>query len=166
MAVNQTADDLAQPQWLDQLGALLESHALAPRWLEVELSETVWADSSPDLLERLRQLRDLGVTLSIDDFGTGYSNLAYLKTLPASMLKIDQGFVRGMHDDDNDLVLVQAMIDLAGKLGFGVVAEGVETEQQCERLHELGCSLGQGYLLSPPVSSAEFEARFLLPVMA
>ena len=166
VAVNQTADDLVQPQWLDKLGAQLKSQGLAPRWLEVELSETVWAHSSPDMLDRLCQLRDLGVALSIDDFGTGYSNLAYLKTLPASMLKIDQGFVRGMLDDDNDLVLVQAMIDLAGKLGFGVVAEGVETEQQRSRLRQLGCVLGQGYLLSRPLSSAEFEARFLTPALA
>jgi len=166
LAVNQTADDLVRPQWLDRLGALLESEELAPCWLEVELSETVWAHSSPDMLERLCQLRDLGVTLSIDDFGTGYSNLAYLKTLPASTLKIDQSFVRDMLSDDNDLVLVQAMIDLAGKLGFGVVAEGVETEQQRDRLCQIGCSLGQGYLLSRPLSSAEFEARFLPLVMA
>lgn len=161
LSVNMDANHFMAGDWMAHLEGALTDARLDPQCLEVELTETVCAYSTPESLAGLSQLRELGVRLSIDDFGTGYSNLAYLKTLPASVLKIDQSFVRGMSEQEDDLVLIRTMIELGQKLGFDVLAEGVETEQHRRTLMQIGCQLGQGYLLSPPVSGEEFERRFL-----
>lgn len=160
-SINQTALDLQNVNWCNNLQSLLSQLAVSPDCVEIELSESVWAHTTLKLLENLRTLRDWGVSLSIDDFGAGYSNLAYLRTLPAKTLKIDQSFVREMTHNDHDKTLVEMMVGLASKLGFEVVAEGIETQEQCDQLMQLGCALGQGYLISPPVSTDEFEARFI-----
>ncbi|MHB1374888.1 MAG: EAL domain-containing protein [Thauera sp.] len=148
--------------WLGRLEAALDEFDLTPDLLEMELTEEVWAEPSVELLERLRRLKALGVALAIDDFGTGYSSLSYLRQLPASVLKIDRSFVEGMFEDENDRVLVESIIQLGHKLGYEVIAEGVETDEQCAQLIELGCGCGQGYLLSPPLPAAQFERAFLL----
>ncbi len=166
LALNQSASDLQQPHWLDLLRGLLGELRLVPGRLEIELTESVWARPSPELLERLRQFRDLGVALLIDDFGTGYSSLAYLSQLPVSGVKIDQCFVRGMEQNEGDRVLVEIICELAQRLGLELLAEGIETEQQRQRLLQLGCPNGQGFLLSGALPVAEFEARFLPPPAA
>jgi diguanylate cyclase (GGDEF)-like protein/PAS domain S-box-containing protein len=165
IAINQAASDLEKPQWLPYVSAQLQALGIAPALLQIELTESDLLQPSPDMLARLNGLRALGMGLAIDDFGTGYSSLSYLKSLPISVIKIDQSFVRDMLTDANDRTLVEAMVSLAHKLGHSVVAEGVETRQQADMLATLGCEAAQGYLVSPPVSVAEFEARFL-PQMA
>ena len=165
IAVNQAASDLEKPQWLPYVSAQLKELGIAPALVQIELTESDLLQPSPDMLVRLNGLRALGMGLAIDDFGTGYSSLSYLKSLPISVIKIDQSFVRDMLTDANDRTLVEAMVSLAHKLGHSVVAEGVETRQQADMLAALGCEAAQGYLVSPPVSVAEFEARFL-PQMA
>ena len=111
-------------------------------------------DQSEAGVRALRELRSLGVRLVLDDFGTGYSSLAYLKHLPLDTIKIDRSFVAGI-DEIADRSIVDAVIALAHGLGIGVVAEGIETDRQAERLLELGCDLGQGYLFSRPVPAEE-----------
>jgi EAL domain-containing protein (putative c-di-GMP-specific phosphodiesterase class I) len=129
---------------------MLAEHGLDPSELELEITESVVMDQSEAGIRALRDLRDLGVRLVLDDFGTGYSSLAYLKHLPLDTIKIDRSFVAGIHETA-DRSIVDAVIALAHGLGIGVVAEGIETDRQAERLRELGCDLGQGYLFSPPV---------------
>lgn len=102
----------------------------------------------------LRELADAGVSLAIDDFGTGQSSLAYLQRLPAHVVKIDQAFVRGLSaGDSSDATLVETMVDLAHKLGFRVVAEGIETHNAAAALARMGCEEGQGYLFSRPLDA-------------
>ena len=105
--------------------------------------------------EILQALHMLGVRTAIDDFGTGYSSLSYLKRFPLDVLKIDQTFVRDLVRDSGDAAIVEASISLAQKLGLEVVAEGVETAEQLQFLHDRGCDLVQGYYLSRPVPKAD-----------
>ena len=163
LSVNLNASELQHARWLDNLIGQLEALDLQPQWLDLELTEAVWARPTAAWLSRMRQLREMGVALSIDDFGTGYSSLAYLKQLPVSQLKIDQSFVRGMLDHEHDRVLVETIVELTQRLGLSVIAEGIETEAEREALRQAGCELGQGYLLSPPLPLEEFARRFLLP---
>ena len=110
-----------------------------------------------ETLGRLDELRALGVTLAVDDFGTGYSSLAYLNRFPLNKLKIDQGFVRGMVAGSNEEVIVRATIAMAHSMGLRTLAEGVETEAQHALLAAMGCDAYQGYIVSPPVTSDDFE---------
>ncbi|MEN9905321.1 MAG: hypothetical protein RLZZ555_1886, partial [Pseudomonadota bacterium] len=166
LALNQSSSDLQQPHWLELLRGLLAELQLVPGRLEIELTESAWARPSHELLERLQQFRDFGVALLIDDFGTGYSSLACLSQLPVSGVKIDQCFVRGMDENEGDRVLVEIICELAQRLGLDLLAEGIETEQQRQRLLQLGCPHGQGFLLSGALPVEEFEARFLPPPAA
>jgi EAL domain-containing protein (putative c-di-GMP-specific phosphodiesterase class I) len=100
---------------------------------------------------RMQALRDLGVKIAIDDFGTGYSSLNYLRQFPIDILKIDQSFVRGAHEDPEVLALTRSILDLAAGLGLRPVAEGIEVAEELELLRGLGCGLGQGYLFARPL---------------
>lgn len=163
LALNQSASDLQQPHWFDQLRQLLDQLALNPAWLELELAEPAWSRPTSELLECLRQFRELGVSLLIDDFGTGYASLSYLRQLPVSGVKIDACFVQGMEEHESDRVLVEILCQLVRRLGLGLLAEGIETEAQRQLLLQMGCPYGQGYLLSAALPVAEFESRFLPP---
>ncbi len=111
-------------------------------------------EESDHTLQQLRALRDLGVHLSLDDFGTGYSSLAYLHRFPLGTLKIDRAFVSGL-GPQGDATLVQAIVAMAHALGMGTVAEGVETEEQLDRLNQLGCTLAQGFFLAKPMPAGD-----------
>ncbi|MFF4560915.1 putative bifunctional diguanylate cyclase/phosphodiesterase [Streptomyces sp. NPDC001435] len=137
----------------------LAETGLAPHLLQLELTESAVMGSAGRPLQALQALSDMGVRIAIDDFGTGYSNLAYLSRLPVSVLKLDGSFVRGFQYDDPgdrpnpaDEVVVEAMIQLAHRLGLTVTAECVETSAQATRLRHIGCDTGQGWLYSRPVS--------------
>ncbi|MEU0965538.1 EAL domain-containing protein [Streptomyces sp. NPDC005917] len=137
----------------------LAATGLAPHLLQLELTESAVMGSAGRPLQALQALSDMGVRIAIDDFGTGYSNLAYLSRLPVSVLKLDGSFVRGFQYDDPgdrpnpaDEVVVEAMIQLAHRLGLTVTAECVETSAQASRLRHIGCDTGQGWLYSRPVT--------------
>ncbi|MBB1075278.1 EAL domain-containing protein [Rhodoferax sp. 4810] len=161
LAINQNVADLQKPDLLAQIGGLLTKNEVSAHLLELEITEDALLEHTPEQLARLQALRDMGVSVAIDDFGTGYSSLSYLRLLPVSVIKIDQSFVSSMLTDDNDAVLVRTIIDMAHDLGHSLVAEGVETPLQRERLGQLGAEVGQGYLFGYPVSASEFEARWL-----
>ncbi|MFF8099023.1 putative bifunctional diguanylate cyclase/phosphodiesterase [Streptomyces sp. NPDC014986] len=137
----------------------LAETGLPPRLLQLELTESAVMGSSGRPLEALKALSDMGVRIAIDDFGTGYSNLAYLSRLPVSVLKLDGSFVRGFQYEEHsaasanpaDEVIVEAMVQLAHRLGLTVTAECVETSAQATRLRRIGCDTGQGWLYSRPV---------------
>ncbi|MFD6327358.1 putative bifunctional diguanylate cyclase/phosphodiesterase [Streptomyces sp. NPDC058442] len=137
----------------------LKETGLAPQLLQLELTESAVMGSSGRPLQALKALSDMGVRIAIDDFGTGYSNLAYLSRLPVSVLKLDGAFVRGFPYEDRDETpspadeaIVEAMVQLAHRLGLTVTAECVETTAQATRLRRIGCDTGQGWLYSRPVS--------------
>lgn len=138
---------------------VLRETGLAPESLDVELTENAIIENSQSATASLRYLHRLGVSLSLDDFGTGYSSLSHVKRLPVRRLKIDRSFVQNLEQSANDEVIVRAIVNLGHSLGLTVIAEGVETRGQLERLEALGCDEIQGDLLSPPLTAADFEKR-------
>lgn len=134
---------------------VLEDSGLPAHCLELELTESQLLDSIDHISQTFEQLRELGVKLAIDDFGTGYSSLSYLKRLPVDYVKIDQAFIRGLDEAQEDVVITQAIIAMAHSLGLQVVAEGVETAGQMAILKAQGCDEIQGYLISRPVPAQE-----------
>nr|WP_203591578.1 MULTISPECIES: GGDEF and EAL domain-containing protein [unclassified Streptomyces] len=149
----------------------LDETGLAPHLLQLELTESAVMGSSGRPLQALKALSDMGVRIAIDDFGTGYSNLAYLSRLPVSVLKLDGSFVRGFQYEERaaaapnpaDEVIVEAMVQLAHRLGLTVTAECVETSAQATRLRRIGCDTGQGWLYSRPVSPDRISALLAEP---
>ncbi len=158
LAVNVSAKQFHHPDFLPQTLALVQSGAVNPAKLELELTETIFAQDVEQIAEKMQALKALGVCFSLDDFGTGYSSLNYLKRLPLDQLKIDQSFVRDVIADSFDASIVAAMISLGETLGLKVLAEGVETGSQLEFLRAKGCRLFQGYLFAKPLSEADFLA--------
>ena len=159
LSVNLSARQLSQPDLVERIQRALNISKLHPHFLKLELTESVVMDNAEAAAQMLKRLRALGVQLSIDDFGTGYSSLSYLHRFPVNYLKIDRSFVMRM-TTDNDNAIVKTISTLAHNLGMEVIAEGVETEEQCRQLKALGCEYGQGYLFSRPVN-AEAALRLL-----
>jgi len=150
VAVNLSARQLTHPRLIHDVTSALAASGLPGHRLCLEITETVLMEEAPTLLSTLYSLRDLGVEFAIDDFGTGYSSLVYLKRLPVSILKIHQRFVGELPDSAEDDAIVASIIRLADALGLGVIAEGVETAAQRQRLTDLGCQQAQGYLFGRP----------------
>ena len=159
VAVNVSALQFQQPQFVDRVASVLREHALAPQWLELELTESILLRDADDALQRLQALARLGVRLSLDDFGTGYSSLSYLKRFPIGKLKIDRSFIKGLPDDASDAAIVRAIVQIARALDKRVIAEGVETEPQRAFLQSIGCDQFQGFLYSPALDPLSFAQR-------
>ncbi|MDP2169436.1 MAG: EAL domain-containing protein [Rhodocyclaceae bacterium] len=140
-----------QETWIDYLIEI----GLPAKCIAIEITEGVLLDDRPEIADKLMKFRDAGFRISLDDFGTGYSAMSYLKKFPLDFLKIDQTFVRDMAADRGDQAIVEAIIVMAHKLGLKVIAEGVETSEQCEMLKAAGCDYGQGYLFARPMPAAE-----------
>jgi diguanylate cyclase (GGDEF)-like protein len=161
IAVNVSARQFQQKDFIDTVIQILEDSRLEPSCLELELTETSVMEN-PDLAASiLTEIRQLGVRVAVDDFGTGYSSLSYLKHLPVNTLKLDRSFVNGITTDPDDAALVMAIVSLAHNLRLRVVAEGIETEEQLNFLRLLRCDEGQGYFFSPPQSSEILEPLLL-----
>jgi len=160
MAVNLSAHQLRSPKLLGFVAETLDRHGLTGADLELEITESVVMDDPDASIDKLHELRELGIKLSIDDFGTGYSSLSYLKLLPIHTLKLDRSFVRDIETDSNDIAICTATIALAHNLGLAVVAEGVETEAQRTFLTRQRCDFLQGYLFSRPLL-AEATSAFI-----
>ncbi len=162
IAINVSALQFQQPQFVDRVAAVLAAAGLRPQCLELELTESILVRDADEALQRLQALARIGVRLSIDDFGTGYSSLAYLKRFPIDKLKIDRSFVMGLPGADSDSAIVVAILQMASALGMKVIAEGVETEAQRQFLVNSGCHEFQGFLYAPALDSRSFEARLRL----
>ncbi|GAA0501472.1 EAL domain-containing protein [Deinococcus depolymerans] len=155
VAVNISALQFAQPEFVSRVRGALAMSGLAPALLELEITESLLAPHPEAARERLQVLRDLGVRLSIDDFGTGFSSLSYLKLFPVHTLKIDRAFVRDVATDRNDVAIVEAVIGIGQAMNLEVLAEGVETPRQVEVLTRLGCAAMQGYHFARPMPADE-----------
>jgi len=156
VAINISAVELRAPGFASGVRTILRETNLEPRYLELELTETVLMEDSRSVADVLKELKDIGVLLALDDFGTGYSSLSYLKRFPIDALKIDQSFVRDLSTDEDDAGIVTAVIGMGKSLHMRVVAEGVETREQLAMLQEYGCPQAQGYYFSRPVPAVEF----------
>ena len=156
VAVNISARQFAQPDLPQRVAEILHLTGLAPERLELEITETVAMQDVARTIETLAELKRTGVRLSVDDFGTGFSSMSYLKRFPLDKLKIDQSFVFGLPDDDNDAAITRAVIALGQSLKLKVIAEGVESQEQLALLRDQGCDEYQGYFFSPPLPTREF----------
>lgn len=159
VAVNVSVRQLTDPSLATQVENCLRKNNLAPRHLNLEITESALLTKTTDVDNNLLALDRLGVGLNLDDFGTGYSSLGYLKQLPIDCLKIDQGFVRQLPKNANDAAIVSAVIALAHALDMLVLAEGVETEAQRDYLRRAGCTQAQGWFFGRPVSPEAFELQ-------
>jgi diguanylate cyclase (GGDEF)-like protein len=156
VAVNLSVPDLQDPELPNHVARLLKTCGVAHRWLELEITENAMMSKTAHNMEILRRLSNTGM-LVIDDFGTGYSSLANLKKLPLYEIKIDKPLILGMMEDEKDAVIVRSIINLAHNLGLKIVAEGIENKETLDRLAAFGCDAAQGYLMAPPLTSADFS---------
>jgi len=157
VGVNLSFQQFNQQGLVRQILNALQRHSIAPDALELELTESTVMHDVDSNTVILRNLKEVGISLSIDDFGTGYSSLSYLKQLPLDALKIDRSFVKDITTDSNDAAIIRAIIALGKTLDLDIVAEGVETPEQLEYLRQHGCDFAQGYLFSKPVPADEAE---------
>ncbi|HZQ78153.1 MAG TPA: EAL domain-containing protein [Acidimicrobiia bacterium] len=156
--VNLSAHQVRHPDLVTDVVKVLHETGLDPTSLCLELTESVLFEDLQSPRQVLHELKDLGVLIAIDDFGTGYSSLTYLKRFPIDIVKIDRSFLAGLGQSDYDSTIVEAIIELVHALGLRATAEGIETAEQQEQLRALGCDLGQGYYLSPPLPADRFAA--------
>jgi EAL domain-containing protein (putative c-di-GMP-specific phosphodiesterase class I) len=157
MAVNISARQLLNPDFVKNVRATLLRTGANPRRLKLELTESMFVNDLEDVVGKMTELRAHGLRFSLDDFGMGYSSLGYLRRLPLDQLKIDQEFVRDILVDTSSSAIAQSIISLSNAMGLSVIAEGVETEGQRDFLSRLGCHSFQGYLFGAPVPVGEFQ---------
>jgi diguanylate cyclase (GGDEF)-like protein len=152
LSVNMSVTELDGSRIADNILKIIEDMNIGSDEIILELTETAVMKHPETAIKKLDLLASKGMKIAIDDYGTGYSSLSYLKQLPVSLLKIDGSFVRDIGKDENDTVIVQSTIKLAHNLGLKVIAEGIETKEQCDFLQKNGCDYGQGYYFARPMS--------------
>jgi diguanylate cyclase (GGDEF)-like protein/PAS domain S-box-containing protein len=163
IAVNISARQFRQPEFVGDVLEALARTGANPRNLGIELTESILVDDVDGLIEKMKELKEYGLRFSLDDFGTGYSSLSYLKKLPLSELKIDRSFIRDILTEESSAAIAQTIISLSRAMGLPVIAEGVETEEQRQFLTVMGCYNFQGYLFGRPLAMADFEKQWLTP---
>ena len=170
IAVNISAEDIADVRLDSRVASLLTRHQLPPALLTLEVTESGFIEDPTRALRMLDAIAALGVSLSIDDFGTGYSSLSHLARMPVHEVKIDRSFVQGLESDPEFAPVLRSVIDMGHGLGLKVVAEGIETEEAAARLRDFGCDIAQGYLYAKPMPLPQFESwlkgRERVPVIA
>lgn len=151
ISVNVSNKQFEKDDFVSVIETIINEYEIDSHKLRLELTESLLIKNTDEALNKISQLKALGLSLSIDDFGTGYSSLSYLKKLPIDELKIDQSFIRDLTIDRNDVIIVETIISIGQKFGFEVIAEGVETQEQYEKLILMGCEYFQGYLFGKPI---------------
>jgi diguanylate cyclase (GGDEF)-like protein len=162
VSVNLSTRQLMDPDLVADVTQILAATGLAPSRLLLEITESAFVNDATSALERLQQIRDLGVRLAIDDFGTGYSSLSYLRSFPVDILKIDRSFVEGITAGWQGEAFLNTIVRLTETLSMTAVGEGVETQEQLTALRVLGCQLGQGFLFARPMEAREFRENLLV----
>ncbi len=161
IAVNVSSRQVREETFTREVAAVIKKYRIDPKLLEFEITETTLMAHGEATNVTLRELKNLGISISIDDFGTGYSNLAYLKRLLVDTLKIDIVFIRDVTTNPDDATIAVAIINMAHSLRLKVIAEGVETKEQLDFLRTHGCDEAQGFLLSAPLLAEDFSAKNL-----
>ena len=165
VSVNVSVVQLQHDRFVETVEHALKTHRLRPDLLELEITESAAMSDVEKNVEKLNRIKDMGVQMSIDDFGTGYSSLNYLKRLPVNNLKIDRSFIMGIERIGDtpsvDETIVKSVIALGKSMDFGLVAEGIETEEQHQLLKSLDCDQAQGYLFSKPAAPAEITRMLI-----
>lgn len=156
IAVNVSAVQIMQSHFMDTVCGILLETDCAPCLIELEITESALMKHTEHVMNSFQQIRSLGISIAIDDFGTGYSSLSLLKRLPLNQIKIDRSFIKDLPEDEDDAAISSAIYAMASQLGFTVVAEGIETEDQEQFLKALGCQEAQGYLYSHPLPAEQF----------
>jgi len=159
VSVNVSAHQFRDRDLIEKVHTVLDQTGMEPKWLELELTESMLVGDIEQVVTKMKALRDLGIHLSIDDFGTGYSSLSYLARFPITTLKIDRAFVKDVETNPFTAEIARAIIGLSRGLNLEVVAEGAELAAQVDFLRENGCDMVQGFYFSKPLPPAEFEAR-------
>jgi len=160
VAVNLSPKQFRTQDISQLVAGILAETGLEAKYLELEITETAVMENVEDAVTKLNEIRDMGVNISLDDFGTGYTSINYLKQFPINLLKIDQNFIKGIPQNQNDLAITSAIIALAHSLGIKVVAEGVETAEQLQFLADHNCDIVQGYFLSRPLPEQKIVLQF------
>ena len=158
LSLNLSMKQLQKEDFIPTLKAMMQETGCKEKWLELEVTEGQIMKHPEDAIIKLKEISKMGIELAIDDFGTGYSSLSYLKRLPINKLKIDQSFIQGIPEDEEDVGITKAVIDLSKSLKLSVIAEGVETKEQRDFLVQNGCVNIQGYYYSKPIPQNEMEA--------
>lgn len=162
LCVNISPRQFRQHDFVERVANCLRASQLPNAMLKLEITEGIVIQNIDDTVGKMLRLKKQGVSFAMDDFGTGYSSLTYLKRLPVDMLKIDQSFVRDATNDPNDAEIIRAIVAMARSLGLGLIAEGVEQQDQLEFLQSQGCHLYQGYLFSRPLPQEAFRDLLML----
>lgn len=160
MSVNISALQFHRRSFAAYLKALLAEYEVEPRLVELELTESALMQNFDEVLQTLKEVKSLGVSLAIDDFGTGFSSLSYLRRFPIDRLKIDQSFVRDIQSTPVNESIARAIVALAKSLSLDIIAEGIEKPSENAVLELMGCPEGQGYLFAKPLSADDFVAWF------
>ena len=161
ISVNVSTVQLRNPEFVNIVSQILANTGMPPECLELEITETAFIEDFYESLDKLQQIRQLGVRVAVDDFGTGYASLKYLKQLPADRIKIDRLFIKDLPDSLNDIAIIDALIALTEQLDLGLVAEGIETEAQKNHLQLAGVKIAQGFLMSRPLPEQELRRFYL-----
>jgi len=160
LAINISIRQFNEKGFSESFMDTIRTGAMSPSKIVVEITESLFIEELEFILDTLQKLKDYGLNISLDDFGTGYSSLGMLKKLPIDELKIDKSFIETLLVDDESEAMVKAIVTLGKTLGYSILAEGVEHEEQFTRLNELGCDLYQGYFFSKPLSLEDL-CRFI-----
>ena len=156
LSINASVRHLMKTDFLDEIRDILKTSDIPAEKLEVEITESIMIDSDK-ALQRIEELKEMGIKIAIDDFGTGYSSLSYLNRFPANLLKIDKSFIDEMNKDDSSRQYIAAIISIGHVMGFDVISEGVEEHDQLETLKSIGCDFIQGYIWGKPLSAEDVE---------
>jgi len=158
IAINVSPAQFMHDDFTNTVQRLIEQSGVNPHKIELEITEGMLINNIDSTIRKINQLKEFGISFSIDDFGTGYSSLSYLNKLPISKLKIDQAFVRDIHNNSSNQTIVETIIYMAKKLGISIIAEGVENQAELNCLQQLGCTNFQGYYFNRPLPLVQFEA--------
>jgi EAL domain-containing protein (putative c-di-GMP-specific phosphodiesterase class I) len=156
VTVNVSPRSFHEPTLVDSVTAALEQHHLAPNRLGIEITENLMSEQADRAIEKLQELKTIGLRLALDDFGTGYSSLSYLQSLPVDVVKIAKPFIDDLESSASQRAFTTAIVALGAALGKFVIAEGIERSEQLDLLEAIGCDAGQGYMFARPMNGAEF----------